>query len=380
MKQIMKLTALILALCVLAGCSAAPAPAPEQPQETILITVEPTPAAETETEPTEEPTAAAETEAGETEAEAVQGEPDGWEEEWPEEYPVTEYRLLDGAFTQSGELNCYRYSQLPEAETYMDLLADAACQTLGCERDELNMSQDSAHDGYANWSMEAPNGWAWASGSSITGRFTYGIDPGFDRVLTAMELPLDDTEKMEQAAAEFAARFAGITGELTLVGSTQTSCYYHDERSQEWKDIVVPALRCIFTSSASSVQLPLNDQENVPVTCGDSEIEDLTVHSFAVTVWADGTVVGADNYITRAQIVPDGTIRMIDESDVPRVLEYLSSMTENDTVVIERVRAAEYSVYFGHAEIEPTVTVDYYFESDPENHQSTLFVLPGVLD
>ena len=97
-----------------------------------------------------------------------------------------------------------------------------------------------------------------------------------------------------------------------------------------------------------------------------------------MTVWPDGTVVRGNNYITLARTVPDGSARMPDADDVPELITYLSSNTENDTVVIRELRADRYSVYFGYPDIEPFLTMTYYFESDPTEEHSTEFVI-GLL-
>ena len=84
--------------------------------------------------------------------------------------------------------------------------------------------------------------------------------------------------------------------------------------------------------SADAV-LDVQDGQSAPIVCGDSTVEDLNVHVLTVTVWPDGTVVRANNYIARAEPVPDGSVRMPDEGDVLELISYLTSFTENDTIV-----------------------------------------------
>ena len=353
-----RMLALLLALLLLCGCAARPAaqPEPEQPQET------------------QEPEAQPEPEVQDPPA----GEPEGWEEEWPREYPVANFRLAEGAITQTGELNRYRYTQLDGAERYHDIVAGYLFRYLG---DDLGTEEDSPHDGYANWFITGENGGASVSGSSITGRFSYSMQPGFDRILQASESEITDPAAMERAARDFAALFAEITGELELLDSEEQEAYYHDERTNEMKDITVPVLVFTFRSKAHS-ELSLDIQEGLsaPVCCGSSDSADLAVHCFTATVWPDGTVVAADNNITAAGVAGDGTTRMIGESDLPVLAEFITSYAENDTLIIESIRADSYNVYFGSAEIEPTVTVEYRFESDPDSLHSTEFVLPGLFD
>ena len=351
--SLLSVLALLTALCLLAGCVAGGLlPASDE------VSSEPT-----------QPTAAA----TEKRAETASGEPEGWEEEWPPEYPVEDYRLQEGAISQTGSLNQYRYTQLPGAEDYMNLAADYVRQALDCG-DDLTLEEDSPHNGYANWFMTAPVGSASVSGSSITGRFTFGLYPGFDRILAMTGETITDREVLEQAARDFVGRFEAITGELTLVRSGEEPQYYHDERSSELRDVTVPSLVCVFQSETDSRRsLELQTGDFVPVTCGDSSVEDLEVHCFTVTVWPDSTVVWGDNYITRADLTPDGTVRMPTEADLPELLTYMTSNVEHDTLVIESLRADSYSVYFGYAAVEPTLTMTYHLESNPDEHLTTQF-------
>ena len=346
--------ALLLALLLLCGCAARPASQPEPAQ----------PQAETSSEPGAQ--------------EAPTGEPEGWEEEWPQEYPIADCRLADGAIAQTGELNKYRYVQLDGAERYHDIVSQYLFRFLG---DDLGAEEDSPHDGYANWFITGENGGASVSGSSITGRFSYSMQPDFDRILQASASEITDPAAMEQAARNFAALFSGITGELELLGSEEQEAYYHDERTNEMKDITVPVLVYTFRSKVHS-ELSLDIQEGLsaPVCCGSSDSADLAVHCFTATVWPDGTVVAADNNITAAAVEEAGTTRMIGESDLPVLVEFFTSYAENDTLIIESVSANSYSVYFGSADIEPTVTVEYRFESDPDTLLTSEFVLPGLFD
>lgn len=306
-------------------------------------------------------------------------EPEGWEEEFPEEYPVNEYRIEGEGFLQTGEINQYRYEQLPEAEGYVDILTGIARKAL--EDDSLTFEQDSPHDGYANWFMTGSKGSSSVSGSSITGRFTYSLNPSFDLILAQSKLTVTDRSAMEQAAREFAEQFRGITGELTLVGSKDDDLHYHDERFTGLRDLIVPTVIYYFRSEENSRQkVAAQDGLEVPVSCGDSTIDDLTDHVFAVTVWPDGTVVRGNNYITKAEIVSDGTMEMPDERAMNTILSFMTSYVENDVFVLESAEIEEYGVYFGHGTIDPILTVKYHFASDPEGHLSTQITIPGLLD
>lgn len=306
-------------------------------------------------------------------------EPEGWEEEFPQEYPVTEFRIEGEGFLQSGEINLYRYEQLPEAEGYMDILTGIAREALNSP--DAAYAIDSPHDGYANWFMETPQGGSSVSGSSITGRFTYELSPAFDRILAQSQRTVTDRDAMEQAARDYVEKFTGITGELVLVGSTDDDLHYHDVRFTGLRDVVVPTVIYYFRSEENSrIRLAAQDGLELPVSCGDSSLDDLTDHTFAVTVWPDGTVVRGNNYITRARIVADGTIRMPDESDMDRILSFTTSFAENDTFVLEAAGVEQYSVYFGYGEVGPVLTVRYHFESRPEEHLTTNITMAGLLD
>lgn len=380
--------AILTILCLLVGCASQGNPAESgtaasgtiseqtaSADQTVSETeaadsagTEPTAEAATVTEPATESTTQPQ-----TETEEESGEPEGWEEEWPEEFPVENYRLLDGAITQTGRLNKYRYLQLDGAENYMNLLADYVRQALNCG-DSLTMREDSPHDGYANWLMDAPKGSATASGSSVTGRFVFDLYPGFSRILEMTERRITDRDALSQAAVDFAARISGITGPLELLKSEEDVLSYHDERRSGYHDVTVPVMVYTFRSlTESTPSLDVQDGQSAPIVCGDSTVEDLNVHVLTVTVWPDGTVVRANNYITRAEPVPDGSVRMPDEGDVPELISYLTSFTENDTIVIEKMRADSFSVYFGNATVHPLLTVTYYFESRPTEHQTTVF-------
>ncbi len=301
------------------------------------------------------------------------------DEEWPEEYPVENVRVKLDVFTRHGEVQTYRYEPVPMDDGYQIVLHSYAEQVLGCP---LSLDQDSPHDGYANWGMEGGDGSAYASGSDITGRFVFNLAPSFDKILEMSETKIEDPDMMQRKAEEFAALFFDITGEITLDHAQEDDCHYHDERSSELRDLTVPAVTFCFRQPEGKLpMLPLQDGYEVPVLCGDSNVLDLPYHCFSVTVWPDGTVVRADNYISCAGIVKNDTLRLPEEADLNRLLVgFITSFAENDTMVVTGVRADQFSVYFGTADIEPAVVVDYYFESAPEEKQSTMFILRGWLE
>ncbi len=377
MKQMKNLLLLLLALFFVAGC-VKNQPADPEPNE--LPAQAEANGLEQASAPPETPSRPDSSAPDESydEAPLFDGEPEDREEEWPEEFPVENYRLADGAIAQTGELNRYRYTQLDNAEHYMDMIALYVQQFFG---DDLSIEEDSPHDGYANWFIQGENGRASVSGSSITGRFCYTLSPDFDRILKMTEAAIMDEAAMERAAWDFTERFIGITGELELLRTERQESAYHDERSNEIGDVSVPVMVYTFRSKDSStLALDIHGGLSAPVVTGDSTISDPNIHCFTVTVWPDGTVTEANNYITRADVTPNGSARMLKEEDLPRLLSFFTSFSEHDTVVFDSIRADHFSVYFGSADIEPAMTVEYHFESDPGTSVSTEFVLPGLFD
>ena len=306
-------------------------------------------------------------------------EPEGWEEEFPQEYPVTKWQIEGEGFRQSGEIQMYRYEQLPEAEGYVDLLTGIAREALDVS--DASFEMDSPHDGYANWFMSTSHGSASVSGSSITGRFCYNLAPGFDRILAASGTVITDHSAMEAAATQFAKQFEGITGPLELAYSRVEEQAYHDERFTGMRDVIVPTMTFLFRSEENSRKtVKVQEGLTVPITCGDSTLDDLSSHVFAVQVWPDGTVIRGDNYITRAEIVTEGTLEMPGEGCMEAILSFMTSFAENDVLVLESAGIEEYSVYFGYGVIDPVLTIRYHFSSSPDEHQSTQIVIPGLLD
>ena len=302
------------------------------------------------------------------------------DEEFPEEYPVTEYRLEGDVFKAHGEVQAYRYEPLPMEDGYQIVLhnyAEAALNSEGL----MSLDADSVHDGYANWGMYGPNGNAFASGSDITGRFSFNLAPGFDKILEMTEAKIEDPDMMQRKAVEFAALFSDITGEIALDHSQEDTCHYHDERASELQDVTVSAITYYFRPVGKAYETrPMQEGLEVPVRSGDSNVLDLPYDCFYVTVWPDGTVISACNYITRAEIVQADTVRLPEEEDIWKIMEFMTSFTENDTVVITSIEPTMYGVYFGSGNIDPDITVEYYYASDPDNKQSTVFDLRGTMN
>lgn len=304
------------------------------------------------------------------------------EEEWPQEYPVVGCRLAgdaEGVFSPAGDLTKYRYAPLSGAGDYVSILQAYADQVLDT-REGFAPDLETAHDGYCNWFLEAEGVHASVSGSDVTGRFSFNLWPGAEQAAQNAAADRLDEDDLIAKAADFAARFRSVTGELVCLGSRA-------DREQYWSgqpdtpDIRVNTLTvCFRAASDAAPRAELQPGLDIPILCGDSEIEDPSVHQFKVTLWPDGTVVCADNYITRAVPEPDGTCPMLTEADLAKLASFFTSFAENDTLVLRRVAVDHYSVYFGTPEISPVVTVTYCYESSPDEIQHTDIVVEGLLD
>ena len=344
--------------------------------------VSPAPSEQTQTEPLTEPTATPAPESEAPASEAPAPEPDGWEEEYPQEYPVEAWRLEGGAakvFAQTGSLNKYRYAALPGAEAYVSILGEYAAGQLSVQTDFVP-DLETAHDGYCNWFMEAGEQSASVSGSSVTGRFSFYLWPGTARAEAMAEADPLDADLLVEAATSFADEFEALTGPLEFIGSKVNYDQYYPGRA-DTPDIRVRTLTCFFRSPAySEVTAQMQAGYDVPVLCGDSEIEDPARQLFTVTLWPDGTVVYANNYLTRAALEPDGATPMLTEANLPQLLSFFTSFAEHDTMVIRTITADCYNVYFGSAQAEQTISVTYYYESDPDTIQTTQIIAEGLLD
>lgn len=306
--------------------------------------------------------------------------PEG-EEEWPEEYPITDYQLLDDAFKISGDINEYRYVQIEDAEKIIDTLNDYFGITLTLD------TEIEYHDGYGNWfyNNDAPidSEHASVSCSSVTGKFSFNYKPEDNRIIKAADNNNIDLKQMRKIAEEFADHFSYVTGELILADEKDAEDISYTIPSDKGNDIVVTVSgrTYYFTSEEySKVNVSVQEGQNCYVECGDSSIIDRESQYFAVTIWNDGTIVDASNYITRAEIEKTGTKQMIEAKDIDKLLTYFMSNTENDTLIIKKIYIDSYSNYFGYSTIEPVVKVEYCLKSDINNTQTTEIVIEGLLE
>ncbi len=303
-------------------------------------------------------------------------EGDEWENY--EEYDVEKYELENDAFKAEGELNLYKYEDLDDAQKVIDVFNsyyDA----------DLKVDEDTQHDGYGNWFWD--NGddsdpvSASVSMSSKTGKFSFYYVPDMQVIKNASTLVSVDGDKWTDKVTEFVNKFEFVTGKLTLDGSVAYNDMYYpvfEEGNDDSQDVRVWGRRFFFVSEDYSKQKVLaQDGLECYVECGSSDIETRDVQYFVVTIFNDGTIVSADNYITKADIVSDGTQKMIDESFMDKLLEYFTSTKEDDTLIVKRIYIDSYSNYFGYAEITPVVKVEYCYKSDTDDVRTTEFALEG---
>jgi len=302
---------------------------------------------------------------------------DGWD--GTQEYEVKKYELENDAFKVEGDLNLYKYEDLSDAENVIDVFNSYYDI-------DLKVDEDTQHDGYGNWSWD--NGEqsnivsASVSMSSKTGKFSFYYVPDMKVIKNASTLVDVDGDKWTDKVTEFVNKFEFVTGKLTLDGSVAYNEMYYpvlEEGNDDSQDIRVWGRRFFFVSEDYSKQkVSAQDGLDCYVECGSSDIETRDVQYFVVTIFNDGTIVSADNYITKAQIVSDGTSKMIDDSSMDKLLEYFTSTKEDDTLIVKKVYVDSYSNYFGYVEITPVVKVEYCFKSDTDDVQTTEFALEGL--
>lgn len=303
------------------------------------------------------------------------------EEEWPEEYPVSDYQLLDDAFKISGDINEYRYAQLDGAEKVIDTINDYFGISLTLDTDI------DYHDGYGNWfyNNDAPisSESASVSGSSVTGKFTFNYKPDDKRIIKASENNNADEKQLRTIAEDFANRFTFVTGKLDLVDEKEAEDISYTIPSDRGNDNVVEVSgrQYYFTSERfSKEQVSLQEGRSCYIECGDSSITDRETQYFVITLWNDGTIIDASNYITSANIEKTGTKHMIGSTDIDKLLTYFTSNTENDTIIIRKVYIDSYSNYFGYSTIQPVIKIEYCFKSDINDIQTTEIVIDGLLE
>ncbi len=300
-----------------------------------------------------------------------------------EEFTVSDYEIKENAFEVSGQVNRYIYDSLENAGNVISTLN---------EYFDIELKVDESTDyenGYANWFYEDGSVEdqldASVSASSKTGKFSFYFKPHNDVIQAASKLSEASEDELLEKATDFVNKFSFVTGELAFDFSTSDADLYYplmNEEGTDSEDVRVPGRTFMFTSEKYSKQrLDLNETLNCYVECGNSNIKLRDVQYFTVTLLADGTIVSADNYITSAQILENGTYEMITEEKMDKIIEdYFRAPQENDKLVISRVFIDSYGNYFGYPEIDPVVKMEYYFESDPENVQVTEFAIEGFFN
>lgn len=288
----------------------------------------------------------------------------------------------DGVFIpRTGELKCYLYNALPEAEAYVDLLNAYTAEVNGCDPDEMERSEsDSYRDGYANTSLTAPNGAsASISGNSKTGRFSYSRNPSSDEIHHELRGFMGDADAMEPTARAFVERFASITGPLTLVETQMDEKTFLND-GYSYPDITVPTVTFVYKAEGGHGKLEAQPGLELPVQCSNAEASDANAACFSVTLGANGKILSAENCVTLASMVPDVTKPVPTEENIPGILQYLTSSVENDTLILHRVEATAYTVYFGGVELHPLITVTYSFASAPDEVLTLEIALDAPLE
>ena len=312
--------------------------------------------------------------------------PDDWEH--VPEFPVDQAVSVnggdnyDGVFIpRTGELNCYIYNALPEAEAYVDLLNAYTAEICGCDPDDMERSEsDSYRDGYANTYLTAPNGAsASISGNSKTGRFSYSRSPSSDEIHQELRGFLSDADAMEPTARAFVERFASITGPLTLVETQMDEKTFLND-GYSYPDITVPTVTFVYKAEGGHGKLEAQPGLELPIQCSNAEASDADAACFSVTLGANGKILSAENCVTLASTTPDITKPVPTEENIPGILQYLTSSVENDTLILHSVEATAYTVYFGGVELHPLITVTYSFASAPDEVQTLEIALDAPLE
>ena len=288
----------------------------------------------------------------------------------------------DGVFIpRTGELKCYIYNALPEAEAYVDLLNAYTAEVNGCDPDEMERSEsDSYRDGYANTRLTAPNGAsASISGNSKTGRFSYSRNPSSDEIHQELRGFMGDADAMEPTARAFVERFASITGPLTLVETQMDEKTFLND-GYSYPDITVPTVTFVYKAEGGHGKLEAQPGLELPIQCSNAEASDADAACFSVTLGANGKILSAENCVTLATMVPDVTKPVPTEENIPGILQYLTSSVENDTLILHRVEATAYTVYFGGVELHPLITVTYSFASAPDELLTLEIALDAPLE
>ena len=288
----------------------------------------------------------------------------------------------DGVFIpRTGELKCYLYNALPEAEAYVDLLNAYTAEVNGCDPDEMERSEsDSYRDGYANTRLTAPNGAsASISGNGKTGRFSYSRNPSSDEIHQELRGFMGDADAMEPTARAFVERFASITGPLTLVETQMDEKTFLND-GYSYPDITVPTVTFVYKAEGGHGKLEAQPGLELPVQCSNAEASDADAACFSVTLGANGKVLSAENCVTLASTTPDITKPVPTEENIPGILQYLTSSVENDTLILHRVEATAYTVYFGGVELHPLITVTYSFASAPDELLTLEIALDAPLE
>lgn len=287
-------------------------------------------------------------------------------------YPVAEYELKENAIEVSGELNRYIYGDIENAGKTVDIINEYY-------EIELKADGETNENGYANWSYEKgslQDGISVSFSASMkTGKFLLYCKPYNETIITASQASEASEEGLIEKAKEFADKFSNITGELTFECSMPANDFNYPiltDGATDSEDFSVPARKFLFYSEENSKQtVKANEDMTCYVECNDGDTPLKNVQYFSVVMLADGTVVLAENCITKADIIENGKWMMITEKNMDTLLKLFNSSVKDDKLIISRIYVDAYNNYFGYPEINPVLKVEYCFASSPQDVKTT---------
>jgi type I restriction enzyme R subunit len=177
----------------------------------------------------------------------------------------------------------------------------------------------------------------------------------------------------------------GGRGKMMVITSSRLAAlrYYHEvkryiqQEHYDDVDILVAFSGAVKDGEDKWTEPKLNvrrDGSHIAETQTKAEFHD----NFNVLIVAEKYQTGFDEPLLHTMIV-DKKLRGV------KAVQTLSRLNrtypgKNDTFVLESAAIEECSVYFGYGTVDPILTVNYHFASDPEEHLSTKIAIEGLLD
>ena len=296
------------------------------------------------------------------------------------EYPVTKYELKDNAFETTGGLKKYEYEQISETDGIIGILNEYFEASLA--KNDFTGEQE----GYANWEYEEGEVMderdLSVSTSTHTGKFSLYYKPFNETVVSASKMGAADEEELLETATDFVNRFSFVTGSLTFECSmpeNMTPYPVVNEGDDSSSDVLVSGRSVWFYSEQYSRQtVSANGETQLPVEGLNEKAPLKDVLYFTVTLLADGTVVSAENSVTRADISENGVFQMITEKNMDKILSRFKSTKKDDKLVVSRIYVDSYINNFGSVDIQPVVKVEYYLESMPDDVRTNEFAIEDL--